>query len=270
MDLPAGPSIREPGRAYCKGPGAAGRRANGIEVNDRASPGRGGRSQAGERPAAGRECAAVQRDPGGAGAADRVVGDPARHRQHDDDAEHSLQQIAETTARLFGASSVTHPHRPGRRMEPDDQRRSQRETHQHGGFGNPIAARCAGTCRARSSRENRQSTFPTSTIPIPRLPTGPVSAARPPAPASLSGMPLRREGRRSVSSSFIATGRCPSQPRNSRCSRASPTRPSSRSRTRGCSTRPSRRWPGRPRPPTSCGSSASRRPTCSRCSTPSC
>ena len=53
----------------------------------------------------------------------------------------------------------------------------------------------------------------------------------------------------------------------SRCSRPSPTRRSSRSRTCACSTRRRRRSSGRRRPPRSCASSRARPPTCSRCST---
>ena len=67
---------RVPGRACLLFEPDAARRAGKMDlVNDRASPGRGGRSQAGERQAAGR----VARRPGSPG---RQRRNPAHHRQH--------------------------------------------------------------------------------------------------------------------------------------------------------------------------------------------
>jgi GAF domain-containing protein len=69
-------------------------------VNDRASPGCGGRSQAGERPAADRAARRPDRQTASAEILRTIAGTSG-------DAKRPLQQIAETTARLFGASSVT-------------------------------------------------------------------------------------------------------------------------------------------------------------------
>ena len=75
----------------------------------------------------------------------------------------------------------------------------------------------------------------------------------------------RRADRRHSSSTARRCGRSPTS-RSSWC-RTSPPRPSSPSRTRGCSTNCANRCSSRPPPPTCSRSSAARPSICSRCST---
>src|ERR1700716_2154787 len=141
------------------------------------------------------------------------------------DSEQSLQQIAETTARLFGAQSVDFRIAAG-----DEWVQTIRVGVSAQRIGTEVTAAqglVPATCPAPSSARTGRSTPLTSKTSIPRWPTGPVcwSRARP-APAR---SPARRSGaraRRSVPSSSIATSSLLSRPKNWRFSKALPIRPS--------------------------------------------
>ena len=107
----------------------------------------------------------------------------------------SLHRIAETTARLFDAASVTI-----RIADGDEWGLSIR----FGDSSERIGARvpeeqlgsAAATCPARYSPRTGRSTFPISTISIPRWPNGPVTdLARAAGTRTVAGTPLRREGK---------------------------------------------------------------------------
>jgi GAF domain-containing protein len=135
------------------------------------------------------------------------------------DAGRSLQQIAETSARLFGAPSVS--------LQLAD----NGEWGQAYRFGDSAqrvrsAVPEAATCRARWSPRTGRFTFLTSIILIPRWRIG--RALRTPAPRAPARCAAPRCGakaRRSAFSSSTATGCCRLPLKNSPCSRVSPTRP---------------------------------------------
>ncbi len=214
-------------------------------MNGRASRGRGGRSRAGERPAAGR---AARR----AGSPGRQRRNPARHRRHVGRCRAVVATDRGDHAPACSALRASRFVSPAATDGAEHQRRRQRRSASVRRFRRNNCGSAAETCPARSCTKTGRFTFPTSTISIPRSPTGPGCRPRgPPAPARWPARRFGARARRSAPSSCIATGSNLSRPRSLRFSKASPTRPSSPSRTRGCSTRPRRRWSGRPRPPKS-------------------
>ena len=96
----------------------------------------------------------------------------------------------------------------------------------------------ARICRAPWSPRTGRFTFRTSTVSIPRWRIGPAFPTH--APRAPASWPARRCGaraRRSAFSSSTGTGSRPSRPRSLHSSKVLRTRPSSPSRTRGCSTK---------------------------------
>jgi GAF domain-containing protein len=140
------------------------------------------------------------------------------------DAEQSLQQIAETTARLFGASSVTLNIASGNewarmiRVGPSSQRvGSNLSAAELGIGGRNLPLRCF----ARTGK----SIFPIWTISILQSPTGPACHTRAPqAPARCRARRCGARARRLAPSSCIATGPFLSPTKSLRCCKPLPTR----------------------------------------------
>ena len=172
------------------------------------------------------------------------------------DAGRSLQQIAETTARLFGASSVSIRIADGDRWGQTIHVGPGRDALPRA-FRQHSSTLVVGTCPAPSCARTGKSRLRTSTIPIPKSPRGRVCRTRE-RPAREPWLALRcgARARPSVLSLFTATGLRPSPPRNWHCSRALPIKRSLPLRTRicwaNCASAPTispSRLNSRPRPP---------------------
>jgi len=163
------------------------------------------------------------------------------------DAEQSLHQIAETTKRLFEASSVTIFVAEG-----DDWGRIIHDgpSSQRIGAEVPVAQLRIGghSLPGAAFSENRQIHLPDIDNVDPAIADWPgLRPARAAGTRTLSGTPLRRAGQAVGFSPSTATGSRRLPPRSSPCCKPSQIRRPSPSRTRGCSTRPRRCWSGKPR-----------------------
>jgi GAF domain-containing protein len=183
------------------------------------------------------------------------------------DAGRSLQQIAETSARLFGAPSVSI------QLVEDGK---WADAYRFGDSAQRIRSAVPLTEIRVGGRnmpgavvgENRQFHIPdldhldASVADWPGLPHARAAGTR-----TTCGTPLRREGK-AIGALIIYRDRLlPFTPEELALQQSFADQPLSPSRTRGCSTRPRRRWSGRPRRPKSSRSSPHRRRTCSRYST---
>ena len=168
------------------------------------------------------------------------------------DAEQSLPQIAEITARLFGASSVRI-----RLVENGAWGRSFHVGRSSEAIQAAVPAEKSGiggrNLPGTVVAENRQIHIADLDNADPAIADWPgLPVARAAGARTISGTPLRREGDAIGALLIHRDTLLPFTGPNWRCSRVSPIRRRLRSRTRGCSTRPSKRWSARPRPRTSC------------------
>ena len=186
------------------------------------------------------------------------------------DADQALQQIAETTARLFGAPSVTMVLVEGE---------SWGKTINYGASSERVRARVAverprfggDNLPGTVLRENRQIHIPDLDHIDPGMAHWPVMAARAEGTRTVAATPLRHEARPIGVLIVYRDGLAPFT--DGELALQQSFRRSGGDRDRECAAvqrNARRRCPGKPPPPTSCASSAGRRPTCNRCSTPSC
>ena len=196
-----------------------------------------------------RECAAVQRDQGGAGAADR----DRRHPEGD-------RQLA--LGRAAGLRGDRDQRQPADRRLLDRGAAALSTTRSPGGLhADQPGGRCGAASivpqtavRASWGEQIRDGELVAHPRHLNR--SGHAAGfARPGADARLSQhAPCAadaRPGADRFDQCHAGRARYVRRPSRRSCSRLLPTRPSSRSRIRGCSTRPGRRWSGRPLPPTS-------------------
>ena len=186
------------------------------------------------------------------------------------DAERSLQQIADTTARLFSASSVT-----VMIAEGDQWGKTIRVGDGSKRIGSNLSAeqlRIGGpNLPGTVVHENRQIHIPDLDNVDPAMGRWPgPRLARAAGAHVVSGTPLRREGR-AIGALIVFRGQpLPFTAEELALQQSFADQAVIAIENARLFNETQESWPGRPRPPKFCASSVNRRPTCSRYSTPSC